>query len=272
MNGTEGIPFVDFNGNQYVLLKEEEKQNDPKDVDSSEGSFASIKFNVNFSALGNSTAQLFVRLFSLRDQGSNTSSLLASDHSEQNTSEAPSSEAAKGRLFCCIKERNPFHITCHTNTNYALSGFGREMRIKYSGDDLLLMGYSVALLDFLYKNKDTVDTRSGELCFPIALRAKEAKSDTDFNKILQDRASLETMIVWFKTMGNPGATYNFDEQSQTAIQSLFYKIGLSVNVAKQKPQSSLCFRSNEVEEILKDVGASGELVMRGNNLVSYFSG
>jgi len=89
---------------------------------------------------------------------------------------------------------------------------------------------------------------------------------------LQNRASLEAMIVWFKTVVNPGDSYRFDKQSLPAIQRLFNAVGMPIDLTKQKQPCFPCpgFKP-DVEEILKGESSCGELIMRSKNKVSYFS-
>lgn len=272
----DGIPFLDFDGNQYVLLPDENTEDAVNHLSSAGGSFSSIKFG----RLEGSNLQNFNRLFERADneeiagriRSTLSSSLGTSSNSLQSAGKASSIQEEARGLLCCIKEKKPFHITCHTNTNYALSGYGREIRIKYRQDDLFLMGYSVALLDFLYKNKNNEANESEKGYLPIVLKANEATSEEDFNKILQNRASLEAMIVWFKTVVNPGDSYRFDKQSLPAIQRLFNAVGMPIDLTKQKQPCFPCpgFKP-DVEEILKGESSCGELIMRSKNKVSYFS-
>jgi hypothetical protein len=272
------VPFLGFDGLKYEILQQ--KEDGPTGSPGSEGSQSSIKFTTDPDRLSGSTLATYNRLFGRNNEeiaaqirSTFSSSSGTSTHSLQSTGKSSSPQEEEARLFYCIKEKNPFHITCHTNTNYELSGYGTEIRIRYKQDDLLLMGYSVAILDFIYRNKNNEKESSEKGDLPIVLRANTATSDNDFNKILQDRASLETMILWCKTRGDPGASYRFDRTSLPAIEKLFQAIGLTIDIAKENRGCFPCPGVKpEFEQILQDGQSRGELISRRENLVSYFSG
>jgi hypothetical protein len=177
-------------------------------------------------------------------------------------------------VFDCFKGRPSFHIVCRPNTNYALSEYRKEIQIRYHTEDLFLMGCAVATLDFIYKHKEDevlYDNLKGSH-LAIIRQAISRTPGVKFEELLEDKESLETMIPWLKTFGETEASYEFDERSLPHIERLFEMVGLTLDVLKQRQQCMSYFKfTPELDDISRTQEPFGELILRGENLVSYFS-
>jgi hypothetical protein len=229
-------------------------------VPSSRGSDPRERNVSSLTAADSSTQKMAKKLMETIGSSNSTRSLLAA--------------SKKPSVFDCIKGSGPFSIACRNNENFAISGYGREIQIRYRQSDLFFIGYAVVVLDFVYKNKsDVAYAGLSESNLEIIRRVVCDTPDEKFEQILQDRESLEEMIVWLKSFAEPNAQYTFDKKGRPHMEQLFDKISLPIDIAKRKDSSCLSFRSiPEFNEIFESHGSFGELVLRERNLVSYFSG
>ena len=81
--------------------------------------------------------------------------------------------------------------------------------------------------------------------------------------------------MWLKTLAEPEGRYTPDQKGWPYIEKLFQKVGLQVNIAKDRTDSKVLPIFSRSEPDLEDVFVSsesyGELIWEGENTISYWT-
>ncbi len=144
----------------------------------------------------------------------------------------------------------------------------KSIEIKAAQEDLFFLGVSVAVLDFLYKNKESqaqfnaIAELSSE-CVEIMSRARCAETESDLQRVFKDDPAMRKMTNTLRFLVKDLLKTDLKDQAEF----LFNQLDLFINVGIERSSES---GDLSVEPVFSSLDNKGLLLLQGAALASFF--
>ena len=144
----------------------------------------------------------------------------------------------------------------------------KSIEIKAPQQDLFFVGVSVAILDFLYKNKESqsqfnaISELSSE-CVEIMSRARCSETESDLQRVFKDDPAMRKMTNALRLLVKDLLKTDLKDQAEF----LFNQLDLVINVGIERSSE---FGELSVDPVFSSLDNKGLLLLQGECLASFF--